>query len=63
MPNPVTYLSGNTLAYQVGMFKRGTTGQNLSNYLTGNYVWWNGVDQSPSQYLIYCDTYTTGASS
>jgi len=63
MPNPVTYLSGNTLAYQAGMFKRGTTGQNLSNYLTGNYVWWNGVDQSPSQYLIYCDTYTTGASS
>lgn len=63
MGNAIAYLSGNTLTYQPGMFKRGTVGQNFASTLTGGYTWWNSVDVSPSQYLIYCDTYTTGASS
>jgi hypothetical protein len=63
MPTPISYLSGNTLSYQSGMVKKGTIGLNLSSSLTGNYRWWNGVDVTSSQYLIYSDTYSTGASS
>jgi hypothetical protein len=63
MPTPVSYLSGNTLSYQSGMVKKGTIGLNLTSSLTGNYRWWNGVDATSSQYLIYSDTYSTGASS
>jgi hypothetical protein len=62
MPTPVSYLSGNTLSYQSGMVKKGTVGLNLTSSLTGNYRWWNGVEATASQYLIYSDTYTTGAS-
>ena len=62
MPTPVSYLSGNTLSYQSGMVKKGTVGLNLTSSLTGNYRWWNGVEVTASQYLIYSDTYTTGAS-
>jgi hypothetical protein len=62
MPTPVSYLSGNTLSYQLGMVKKGTVGLNLTSSLTGNYRWWNGVEATASQYLIYSDTYTTGAS-
>jgi hypothetical protein len=63
MPTPISYLSGNTLSYQSGMVKKGTIGLNLTSSLTGNYRWWNGVDATSSQYLIYSDTYSTGASS
>jgi hypothetical protein len=63
MGNAVAYLSGNTLTYQPGMFKRGTVGQNFASTLTGGYTWWNSVDVNPNQYLIYCDTYTTSATS
>jgi hypothetical protein len=62
MPTPVSYLSGNTLSYQSGMVKKGTVGLNLTSSLTGNYRWWNGVEVTASQYLIYSDTYSTGAS-
>jgi hypothetical protein len=44
------------------MFKRGTIGQNQAAALTGSYRWWNGIDVSASQYLIYSDTFTTSAS-
>jgi hypothetical protein len=63
MPTPISYLSGNTLSYQSGMVKKGTVGLNLTSSLTGNYRWWNGVEVTASQYLIYSDTYSTGASS
>jgi hypothetical protein len=63
MPTPISYLSGNTLSYQSGMVKKGTIGLNLTSSLTGNYRWWNGVEVTASQYLIYSDTYSTGASS
>ena len=63
MGNAIAYLSGNTLTYQPGMFKRGTVGQNFASTLTGGYTWWNSVDVNPSQFLIYCDTYTTNATS
>jgi len=62
MPTPVSYLSGNTLSYQSGMVKKGTVGLNLTSSLTGNYRWWNGIEVTASQYLIYSDTYSTGAS-
>jgi hypothetical protein len=61
MGNAIAYLSGNTLTYQPGIFKRGTVGQNFATTLTGGYNWYNSVDQNPSQYLIYCDTFTTSA--
>jgi hypothetical protein len=63
MGNAIAYLSGNTLTYQPGMFKRGTVGQNFASTLTGGYTWWNSVNVNPSQFLIYCDTYTTNATS
>jgi hypothetical protein len=63
MGNAIAYLSGNTLTYQPGIFKRGTVGQNFASTLTGGYTWWNSVDVNSSQYLIYCDTYTTNATS
>jgi hypothetical protein len=63
MGNAIAYLSGNTLTYQPGIFKRGTVGQNFATTLTGGYTWWNSVDVNSSQYLIYCDTYTTNATS
>ena len=63
MGNAIAYLSGNTLTYQPGIFKRGTVGQNFAATLTGGYTWWNSVDVNSSQYLIYCDTYTTNATS
>jgi hypothetical protein len=62
MPTPISYLSGNTLSYQSGMVKKGTVGLNLTSSLTGNYRWWNGIEVTASQYLIYSDTYSTGAS-
>lgn len=62
MGYPVAYLSGNTTTYETGMFKRGTIGQNQAAALTGEYRWWNGIDVTSSQYLIYSDTYTTSAS-
>jgi hypothetical protein len=62
MGYPVAYLSGNTTTYETGMFKRGTIGQNQAAALTGNYRWWNGIDVTSSQYLIYSDTFTTSAS-
>jgi hypothetical protein len=43
------------------MFKRGTVGQNFASTLTGGYTWWNSVVVNPSQFLIYCDTFTTSA--
>jgi len=62
MGYPVAYLSGNTTTYETGMFKRGTIGQNQAAALTGSYRWWNGIDVTASQYLIYSDTFTTSAS-
>jgi hypothetical protein len=62
MGYPVAYLSGNTTTYETGMFKRGTIGQNQAAALTGSYRWWNGIDVTSSQYLIYSDTFTTSAS-
>jgi len=61
MGYPVAYLSGNTTTYETGMFKRGTIGQNQAAALTGSYRWWNGIDVTSSQYLIYSDTFTTSA--
>ena len=50
MGYPVTYLSGNSSSFELGMFKRGTVGQNQAATLTGNYRWWNGIDVTSSQY-------------
>jgi hypothetical protein len=63
MPVAVAYLSGNTLNFQGGVYKKGTVGFNLSTSLQGNYNWWNPVDQDPNKLLIYSDTYSTNATS
>jgi hypothetical protein len=60
MPTPVSYLSGASLSNTVGMFKRGTIAQNLKTSLESGYRWWNGVEVTSSQYLIYSDTFTLG---
>jgi len=60
MPTPVSYLSGASLSNTVGMFKRGTIAQNLKPSLESGYRWWNGVEVTSSQYLIYSDTFTLG---
>lgn len=36
--------------------------QNLKTTLESGYNWWNGIDITSSQYLIYSDTYTMGTS-
>jgi hypothetical protein len=60
MPTPVSYLSGASLSNTVGMFKRGTMAQNLKSSLESGYRWWNGIEVTSTQYLIYSDTYTLG---
>ena len=36
--------------------------QNLKSSLESGYRWWNGIEVTSSQYLIYSDTYTMGTS-
>ena len=64
MGTPMTYISGNTGAYQSGTFNKGTIALNLnpSSLASGNN-WYNGVDVTATQYLIYSDTYSTGIAS
>jgi hypothetical protein len=60
MGTPMAFTTGTTYTYTDRMFKRGTIGLNLPSTLAPGYNWWNGVDVTSSQYLIYSDTYTTG---
>jgi hypothetical protein len=63
MGTPMAFTTGTTYTYTDKMFKRGTIGLNLPSTLAPGYNWFNGVDVSASQYLIYSDTYTTGIAS
>jgi len=60
MGTPMAFTTGTTYTYTDKMFKRGTIGLNLPATLAPGYNWFNGVDVTSSQYLIYSDTYTTG---
>jgi hypothetical protein len=61
---PMTYISGNTGTYQSGTFNKGTIALNLNPTSLGSgNNWYNGVDVTATQYLIYSDTYTTGIAS
>jgi hypothetical protein len=60
---PMAFTTGTTYTYTDRMFKRGTIGLNLPATLAPGYNWFNGVDVTSSQYLIYSDTYTTGIAS
>ena len=60
MGTPMAFTTGTTYTYTDRMFKRGTIGLNLPATLAPGYNWFNGVDVTSSQYLIYSDTYTTG---
>ena len=60
MGTPMAFTTGTTYTYTDKIFKRGTIGLNLPSSLASGYNWWNGVDVTSSQYLIYSDTYTTG---
>jgi hypothetical protein len=64
MGTPMTYISGNTGTYQSGTFNKGTIALNLNPTSLGSgNNWYNGVDVTATQYLIYSDTYTTGIAS
>lgn len=60
MGTPITYLSGGTMGYQSGVFKNSTTALGFTFPLTSGYKWWNGVDVSASQYLLYSDLNSVG---
>ena len=62
MGTPISFNSGTTTTYTTGVFKRGTIGLNLANSLASNTNWWNGVDVTATQYLIYSDIYSQGQS-
>ena len=62
MGTPISFNSGTTATYTTGVFKRGTIGLNLANSLASNTNWWNGVDVTATQYLIYSDIYSQGQS-
>jgi hypothetical protein len=57
---PMAYNTGTTNTYTEKTVKRGTVALNPGPTLAPSYNWWNGVDVTSSQYLIYSDTYTTG---
>lgn len=60
MGTPITYLSGGTMGYQSGVFKNATTALGFTFPLTSGYKWWNGVDVTSSQYLLYSDLNSVG---
>jgi len=62
MGTPMSYISGNTGDFSSGSFNRATVALNLQNQLVSGYNWWNGVDVTASQYLIYSDLYSQGQS-
>jgi hypothetical protein len=62
MGTPMAYISGNTGDFSSGSFNRATVALNLQNQLVSGYNWWNGVDVTASQYLIYSDLYSQGQS-
>lgn len=62
MGTPISYNSGTTASYSSGMFKRATISLNLQTGLVSGNNWWNGVDVTSSQYLIYSDIYSQGQS-
>jgi hypothetical protein len=57
---PMAYNTGTTNTYTEKTVKRGTIALNPGPSLAPSYNWFNGVDVTSSQYLIYSDTYTTG---
>lgn len=57
---PMAYNTGTTNTYTEKTVKRGTVALNPDPTLAPSYNWFNGVDVTSSQYLIYSDTYTTG---
>lgn len=60
MGTPITYLSGGTMGYQSGIFKNATTALGFTFPVTSGYRWWNGVDVTSSQYLLYSDLNSVG---
>jgi len=61
MGTPMTYISGNTGTYQSGTFNKGSIALNLNpTSLASGNNWYNGVDVTATQYLIYSDTYSQG---
>lgn len=61
MGTPMAYISGNTGTYQSGTFNKGTIALNLNPTSLGSgNNWYNGVDVTATQYLIYSDTYSQG---
>lgn len=60
MGTPIAFASGTTNSFNLGTTKRGTIALNTGTNLTSGFNWWNGVDVSATQYLIYSDTFSQG---
>ena len=60
MGTPIAFASGTTNSFNLGTTKRGTIALNTGTNLTSGFNWWNGVDVSATQYIIYSDTFSQG---
>jgi hypothetical protein len=62
MGTPMAFTSGTTNGFSVGATKRATTALNPAPTLVAGNNWFNGVDVSETQYLIYSDIFSQGQS-
>jgi hypothetical protein len=60
MGTPIAFTSGSTNTFNLGTTKRATIALNPATSLTSGFNWFNGVDISATQYLIYSDTFSQG---
>jgi hypothetical protein len=60
MGTPIAFTSGSTNTFNLGTTKRATIALNPATSLTSGFNWFNGVDVSATQYLIYSDTFSQG---
>jgi hypothetical protein len=60
MGTPIAFTSGSTNTFHLGTTKRATIALNPATSLTSGFNWFNGVDVSATQYLIYSDTFSQG---
>jgi hypothetical protein len=60
MGTPIAFTSGSTNTFNLGTTKRETIALNPATSLTSGFNWFNGVDVSATQYLIYSDTFSQG---
>jgi hypothetical protein len=62
MGTPMAFTSGTTNGFSLGATKRATVALNPATSLVSGNNWFNGVDVSATQYLIYSDIFSQGQS-